>query len=77
MNRLPLKESDVTKTKSEKDARIAIVELTAAGRKMNRLHRFFHEQMILAVGEEFSEEEMEVLLRCIRKLNTFFDEKCD
>ena len=72
-----VKKGYVTKTRSEKDARVTIVELTREGRKMNRLHRYFHEQMILAVGEEFSEEEMEVLLRCIRKLNTFFDEKCD
>jgi DNA-binding MarR family transcriptional regulator len=44
---------------------------------MNRLHRYFHEQMILSVGEEFSEEEMELLLRCIRKLNTFFEDKSE
>ena len=35
-----VKKGYVTKTRSEKDARIAIIELTAAGRKMNRLHRF-------------------------------------
>ena len=72
-----VKKGYVTKTRSEKDARVTIVELTREGRKMNRLHRYFHEQMILSVGEEFSEEEMEILLRCIRKLNAFFDEKSD
>ena len=69
-----VKKGYVTKTKSEKDARIAIVELTAAGQKMNRLHRFFHEQMVLSIRREFDDEEMEYLLRCIRKLNTFFAE---
>ena len=72
-----VKKGYVTKTRSEKDARVTIVELTREGRKMNRLHRYFHEQMILSVGEEFSEEEMELLLRCIRKLNTFFEEKSE
>ena len=70
-----VKKGYVTKTRSEKDARIAIIELTPEGRKMNRLHRFFHEQMILSVRNEFSDEEMECLLRCIRKLNAFFEER--
>jgi len=70
-----VKKGYVTKTRSEKDARVAIIELTREGRKMNRLHRYFHEQMILAVEDEFSEEEMELLIRCLRKLNGFFEEK--
>ena len=65
------------KTRSETDARVAYVELTREGRKMNRLHRYFHEQMLGAIDEEFSEEEMEYLLRCIRKLNMFFKEKSE
>ena len=59
------------------DARVTFVELTREGRKMNRLHRYFHEQMLGAIGEEFSEEEMDYLLRCIRKLNAFFEEKSE
>lgn len=69
------KKGYVTKTKSERDARITIIELTPEGRKMNRLHRFFHEQMVLSINRKFSEEEMEYLLRCIRKLNAFFAER--
>ena len=65
----------VTKTRSEKDARIAIIELTAVGKKMNRLHRFFHEQMILSLRHEFDDEEMDCLVRCVRKLNEFFEER--
>ena len=56
---------------------MTFVELTREGRKMNRLHRYFHEQMLSAIGEEFSETEMEYLLRCIRKLNAFFEEKSE
>ena len=72
-----VKKGYVTKTRSEKDARVAIIELTREGRKMDRLHRYFHEQMLYAIGEEFSEDEMEYLLRCIRKLNVFFEEKSE
>ena len=70
-----VKKGYVTKTRSEKDARIAIITLTAEGRKMNRLHRFFHEQMILAVRNEFNDEELECLLRCIHRLHDFFEER--
>ncbi|MBP3666350.1 MAG: MarR family transcriptional regulator [Clostridia bacterium] len=70
-----VKKGYVTKTRSEKDARVAIIELTREGRKMNRLHRYFHEQMLLAVQDEFSEEEMEYLIRCLRRLNGFFEDK--
>ena len=70
-----VKKGYVTKTRSEKDARIAIIELTPDGRKMNRLHRFFHEQMILAIRGEFDDEEMDCLIRCIHKLHTFFEER--
>ncbi len=70
-----VKKGYVTKTRSEKDARIAIIELTPEGRKMNRLHRFFHEQMILSIRSELNDEEMECLTRCVRKLNAFFEER--
>ena len=70
-----VKKGYVTKTRSEKDACVAIIELTREGRKMNRLHRYFHEQMLLAVQDEFSEEEMEYLIRCLRRLNGFFEDK--
>ena len=65
----------VTKTRSEKDARVAIIELTPAGQNMNRLHRFFHEQMVLTIGNEFNDEELDCLLRCVRRLNAYFEEK--
>ncbi len=70
-----VKKGYVTKNRSEKDARVAIIELTPEGKRMNRLHRFFHEQMVLTVGNEFNEEELDCLLRCVRKLKTYLEEK--
>ena len=70
-----LKKGYVTKTRSEKDARIAIIELTAEGRKMNHLHHFFHEQMVMDIRRELTEEELDCLIRCVRKLNAFFEDR--
>ena len=70
-----VKKGYVTKTRSEKDARIAIIELTPEGRKMNHLHHFFHEQMVLDISRELTEEELECLFRCVRKLNAFFGDR--
>ena len=70
-----VKKGYVTKTRSEKDARVAIIELTREGKKMNRLHQFFHEQMMLSVGDEFTDEELDCLFRCVRKLRAFFEDK--
>ena len=70
-----VKKGYVTKTRSEKDARIAIIELTPEGRKMNHLHHFFHEQMVLDISRELTEEELECLFRCVRKLSEFFESR--
>lgn len=70
-----VKKGYVVKTRSERDARIAIIGLTDEGRRMNRLHRYFHEQMVYAIHREFSDEEMDCLLRCIGRLNEYFSEK--
>ena len=70
-----VKKGYVTKTRSEKDARIAIIELTAEGRKMNLVHHFFHEQMVMDISCELTEEELDCLPRCVRKLNAFFEDR--
>lgn len=74
VNRL-LKKGYVDKSKSLEDARITIIRLTDEGRRMNRLHRFFHEQMVLSIRSELDDDEMECLLRCVRRLNVFFGER--
>lgn len=61
--------------KNVNDGRSILISLTEEGAKMNRLHSFFHEQMIFAIRREFSEEEITLLYRLIVKLNEFFSEK--
>lgn len=65
----------VQRHRNETDGRSAYISLTAKGEQMNRLHRFFHEQMIFSVQAEFSEEELLLLYRCVKKLNEFFRER--
>lgn len=61
--------------KNQSDGRSTFIALTDEGKRMNRLHSFFHEQMIFSISKEFDEEELELLYRCVKKLNEFFTVK--
>jgi hypothetical protein len=56
---------------------VVYVTLTRRGLKMNSIHRFFHENMVRSVSKGLNEEEKEVMLRGIRKLNAFFERKLE
>lgn len=71
VNRLE-KKGYITKTKSAEDGRVVYIGLTREGRKMDRIHQFYHRQMLKSIQSEFNGEEIGYLLRCIRKLNQFF-----
>lgn len=75
INKLVRKEY-VEKKKGTDDGRSVYVCLTKTGRRMNAGHRMFHENMVREVSKEFDSEELEMLLRCIEKLNTFFKQDC-
>lgn len=63
------KKGYVTKTRCQRDARVIIVELTRKGRRMDRLHRYFHRRVLLSVEEGLTDGERELLLSCLRKLD--------
>jgi len=67
----------ITKSRSDDDRRVIVVSLTDEGRRMDRIHSFFHEQMIFAIKDEFSDDEMEQLCRLVTRLNKFFREKTE
>ena len=62
----------LTKEKCADDGRVTYVKLTDLGRKMNRVHSYFHYRMVRDVTKELSEEEKDSLIRGIEKLNNFF-----
>ena len=67
----------IKKQNCKVDGRRTIVELTESGKKANRAHSVFHRKMVKNISREFSEEEKEVLLCAIKKLNHFFREKVE
>lgn len=60
------------KTKSLIDGRSVIITLTREGMRMFRMHRFFHHRMVSDLTDGMSEEEVQVLLRAMEKLDQFF-----
>ena len=69
------KKEFLKKEKNPKDGRNVLITLTPLGEKIDRVHRHFHEQMVLQVTKEISTEEKALLLKTMEKLNCFFDRK--
>ena len=67
----------IKKVPCEKDGRRTIVCLTDIGRRIERMHRLFHERMVKNISRQFADTEKEVLLKAINTLNTFFRVKIE
>lgn len=72
-----VKKGYVEKQKSDKDARQVLVKLTRLGRKVNASHQYFHENMVRSILKEFSEEEQDILMKGVEKLNAFLEHKLE
>lgn len=62
----------IEKSKSETDGRFVYVRLTALGRRVNAVHKHFHRQMATEVSNGLDENEKQVLIKSITKLDHFF-----
>lgn len=69
------KKGYVQKTKSAEDGRVVFVVLTRIGKKIDSVHRYFHEQMIRNVSKELSKEEKIVFIKGIKGINEYFKRK--
>ncbi len=67
------KKGYICRQRSEKDKRVVHVTLTDKGKKAFYHHRDFHKKMIKAIVKDLSEQEMEILYRCLENLNDFFE----
>lgn len=67
------KKGYICRERSQKDKRVVYVTLTEKGRKAFYHHRDFHKKMIKAIVKDLSEQEMEILYRCLENLNSFFE----
>lgn len=67
----------VIRTKSEEDRRVVYISLTKKGKLAYRVHEKFHMDMVKATIEGLQQEEEEILIKSLDKLNNFFKEKYD
>jgi DNA-binding MarR family transcriptional regulator len=67
----------IKKVPCERDARRAIISLTDLGRKIDKVHRLFHEKMVRNISGQFLDSEKDILLRAMEKLSEFFREKVE
>ena len=63
----------IRRERSQEDKRVVYVLLTDKGRKAFYHHRDFHKKMIKAIVKDLSEEEMEILYRCLQNLNQLLE----
>jgi len=67
------KKGYIIRERSTADKRVVHVTLTEKGRKAFFHHRDFHKKMIRTIVKDLNEDEMKVLIRCMQKLDQFFE----
>lgn len=67
----------IEKLKHAQDGRVVYAALTEKGRRIEKAHRYFHEQLVNSVTKELSEPEKTDLLKGVIKLNNFFKHKLE
>lgn len=67
------KKGYIRRERSQKDKRVVFVLLTEKGKRAFYHHRDFHKKMIKAIVRGLSDEEMEILQRCLVNLNGFLE----
>ena len=65
------KKGYIQRIRSQEDKRVVYIALTDKGKKAFYHHRDFHKKMIRAMVRDLSEEEMEILYRCLTNLDNF------
>lgn len=70
-----VKKGYVERSRSEEDRRIVYINLTKRGKLAYRIHERFHSNMVKETISGLSEEEEEVLVSSLEKLNKFFKSK--
>ena len=63
----------LVRERSTKDKRVVCVLLTDKGKKAFFHHRDYHKRMIRSIVRDLKEDEREVLIRCLTKLNHFLE----
>ncbi|MCM0650316.1 MarR family transcriptional regulator [Clostridium swellfunianum] len=70
-----VKKGYVERERLEGDRRVVLIRLTKRGKLAYRIHDKFHKDMIRETIQDLSEQEEEVLIHSLEKLNRFFKSK--
>lgn len=70
-----IKKGYLTRSRTEEDKRIVLVELTQKGNEAKKMHDAFHQDMINSVIGTLNDEEETILIQALKKLMGFFDDK--
>jgi len=70
-----VKKGYVERTRGEEDRRSVMIALTRKGKLAYRVHEKFHQDMISETIKGLTDEEEEVLIRSLEKVNSFFKSK--
>lgn len=70
-----VKKGYVERTRGEEDRRSVMIALTRKGKLAYRVHEKFHQDMINETIKGLADEEEEVLIRSLEKVNSFFKSK--
>ncbi len=61
----------VDRERSEEDRRVVLVYPTEKGREVNNHHKKFHDEMVDFIGDVISDEEIEIILKSLKRLAEF------
>ena len=67
-----VKKGFVQRIRSSKDRRVVLVSLTLKGKKAFRHHIEFHDRMVKEIMGQLENEELEILIKALTKVETFF-----
>lgn len=67
-----VKKGYVSRVRSEEDRRVVLLSLSDKGKRAYRHHEQFHKNMVEAVMENMTEEELPVLMKALESLSSFF-----
>lgn len=66
------KKDYVRKIRDKEDKRSVRVRLTEQGAKINTVHQYIHRKLVRDIAKDFTEEEMDIFIRGVIKVNDFF-----
>lgn len=70
-----VKKGYVERKRAEEDRRVVLIQLTKRGKLAYRIHEKFHKDMVRETVQGLTEEEENVLVSSLEKLNNFFKSK--